>query len=148
MTKYVLDQKPNKTPPENGKAKATSSRQAAPSENIAMASNAGAKAKAAVAAKAQVSPSLSPITAATVERLSEMFGVWNDYQTITGLWTINQDRNTWMWVNNIGWKKLSTASESGIVALTKLASHAKQVGSIVNFRDESDGMVHEMYVWY
>jgi hypothetical protein len=73
--------------------------------------------------------------------------VWQSGQQINELWSINQDRNAWMGVQNVGWKKLSTASESGTVALNVLASHARQTGSSVDYREEADGMVHELYVW-
>jgi hypothetical protein len=74
-------------------------------------------------------------------------GAWNNNKRITALWTINQNRNSWMHVDGVGWKRLSTASESGIVALTRLAAHARERNSVVNYRDEADGMVHEIYVW-
>lgn len=73
--------------------------------------------------------------------------VWNNNKTVSSLWSINQDRNSWMGVANVGWVKLSTASDSGVVALTALAAHAYQTKHIVNYRTESDGMVHEIYVW-
>jgi hypothetical protein len=145
MTKLIADQKPakdeeekkkrrgkqrEKMPPQNRNSKAASFRQTAPTKNMAKASISGAKA-----------PSIVPP------------GNLNDNETITGLWSTNEDKNSWIWINdsndsaNSGWKKLSNASESGIVALTMLASHAKQVGSKVSYRDEDDQMVHEMYVW-
>jgi len=149
MTKIILEEKPIKMPPENGK-KSASARQGNPTENAAMATIAGIKSKASVSGIAAVSPSITPITPPRLEAgVSGVAGAWNDLETITGLWSINQDKNSWMWVSGAvnGWKKLSNISESGIVALNMLASHAKQTGSIVNYRDEADGMVHEMYVW-
>lgn len=74
-------------------------------------------------------------------------GAWNNSKRVTALWTINQNRNSWMHVDTVGWKRLSTASESGVVALTRLAAHARERNSVVNYRDEADGMVHEIYVW-
>jgi hypothetical protein len=72
---------------------------------------------------------------------------WQNNKQITALWSINQNVNSWVGVSGIGWKKLSNASGSGIVALTMLAAHAREKGSVVNYREESDGMIHEMYVW-
>jgi hypothetical protein len=74
-------------------------------------------------------------------------GAWNNNMQITALWSINQDKNAWVAVSGIGWKKLANNSSSAIVALTMLSAHAREKGSIVNYRDESDGMIHEMYVW-
>jgi hypothetical protein len=73
--------------------------------------------------------------------------VWQNNKQISGLWTINQDRNTWVSVTGVGWKKLSTASASGVVALNMLGAHARETSAPVNYRDEADGMIHEMYIW-
>jgi hypothetical protein len=52
-----------------------------------------------------------------------------------------------MGIAGVGWVKLSYGSDSGIAALTVLASHAKALQSPINYRQESDGMVHEIYAW-
>lgn len=72
---------------------------------------------------------------------------WNNNKQITALWSINQDKNSWVGVGGIGWKKLANNSDSAIVALTILSAHAREKGSVVHYRDESDGMIYEMYVW-
>jgi hypothetical protein len=72
---------------------------------------------------------------------------WNSNKQITALWSINENRNSWVGIGGIGWKKLSNNSDSAIVALTLLSAHAREKGSTVHYRDESDGMIHEMYVW-
>ena len=72
---------------------------------------------------------------------------WESQKTIVNQWTINQDRNSWIGVAGIGWQKLSTASDSGCVALTMLASNALTTKASVSYRRETDGMVHEMYVF-
>lgn len=70
---------------------------------------------------------------------------WQNNKRITRLWSINQNRNSWVGVSGIGWKKLANNSDSAIVALTMLSAHAREKGSVVNYR--SDGMIHQMYVW-
>ncbi len=72
---------------------------------------------------------------------------WLNNKKINGLWSINQNRNSWIGVEGIGWKKLANNSDSAIVALTMLSAHAREKGSVVNYREEGDGMIHEMYVW-
>jgi hypothetical protein len=72
---------------------------------------------------------------------------WQNNKQITSLWSINQNRNSWVGVSAIGWRKLANNSDSAIVALTMLSAHAREKGSVVNYREESDGMIHEMYVW-
>lgn len=72
---------------------------------------------------------------------------WNSNKKVTGLWSIDQDKNAFARIAGTGWKKLANNSESGIVALNMLTSHAKAENSNVNYRDEKDGMIHEIYVW-
>jgi hypothetical protein len=81
------------------------------------------------------------------EGVSAGIGAWNNSKKVTGLWSINQNRNSWAFVDGVGWKKLANNSDSAIVALSMLAAHAREKNSTVNYRDEADGMVHEMYVW-
>jgi hypothetical protein len=79
--------------------------------------------------------------------ISSATTTWNHSAHINALWSINQDKNSWVGIAGIGWKKLSTASESGIVALTMLASTAKEKNSLVYYREERDARIHEFYVW-
>jgi len=71
---------------------------------------------------------------------------WQNNKRITALWSINQNRNSWIGVSGLGWRKLANNSDSAIVALTMLCSHARKKNSVVNFREEG-GMVREIYVW-
>ncbi len=89
-------------------------------------------------------PTLKPPAA---EMEEEAIGAWFQSKQLNALWAINQNRNSWINVVGIGWKKLSTTSESGNVALTMLAAHARQLNRSVNYREEADGMIHELYVW-
>jgi hypothetical protein len=72
---------------------------------------------------------------------------WLNDKRITGLWTINETRNSWINVSGIGWKKLANNSDSAIASLTMLSAHAYEKAAVVNYREESDSMVHEIYVW-
>jgi hypothetical protein len=95
-------------------------------------------------------PSMAPPPGAAAARAAAAGGgatVWNNGQTVNALWSINQDRNAWMSVAGVGWAKLSNASETGIMSLNVLASHAKQLQTQINYRQESDNMVHEIYAW-
>jgi hypothetical protein len=74
-------------------------------------------------------------------------GAWQNTKKVDSLWTINQDRNSWVGISGIGWKKLSGPDETSISALTMLFAHARATGSTVNYRDESDALIHEVYVW-
>ncbi len=72
---------------------------------------------------------------------------WHKGKKITALWSEQSHRNSWVYVAGLGWKKLSNANDGAIVSMTMLASVAEQTGANVNVRIESDGMVHEIYVW-
>lgn len=95
-----------------------------------------------MAGMGDAAPSL-PVMAGVAAGVS----AWQNNKRITALWSINQNRNSWVGVDGIGWKKLANNSDSAIVALTMLSSHAREKGSVVNYREESDGMIYEMYVW-
>ena len=73
--------------------------------------------------------------------------VWVNNKKINALWAINENRNSWVGVAGVGWVKLANNSDSAIVAFTMLGANAKQTQGNVNYRQESDNMLHEMYVW-
>lgn len=90
----------------------------------------------------QATPSLSATTGITASAT-----VWQDNKRVNGLWTINQDRNSWMSIAGIGWQKLANPNETAVVALTMLAAHALSANAAIYYRNEADNMVHEIYVW-
>lgn len=91
---------------------------------------------------AEAAPSL-PLVGDAVSGIT----AWQNNKKINALWSINQNRNSWIGVEGIGWKKLANNSDSAIVAFTMLAAHAFEKGSVVHYREENDGMIHETYVW-
>lgn len=137
MSNTSSEKKPTGIPPKEAQSKKETSKQATPNENMAKASVAGVAA----------SPSKPPVSGAQSGDSGNAATTWSAFSNIDALWSINQDKNSWMGVAGIGWQKLSNASDSGIVALTMLASHAKQSGSGIYYRTEDDGMVHEIYAW-
>lgn len=72
---------------------------------------------------------------------------WVNNQRINALWCINENRNAWIGVAGVGWKKLANNDDTAVVALTSLGASAKQTQTAVNYREEADGMIHELYVW-
>lgn len=72
--------------------------------------------------------------------------VWHTGKKITALWSKNQNRNSWIAVSSVGWKKLANNSDSAVVALTMLACHARDKGGNVSLKEDS-GQIKEMYVW-
>jgi len=72
---------------------------------------------------------------------------WQNDKRINALWSINQNRNVFVGVTGVGWKKLANNDDTAIVAFTMLSGSARITQTPVNYRDEADGMIHEMYVW-
>jgi hypothetical protein len=105
-------------------------------------------AEAAVAATAApTAPSEHPPAAAALAAGAEAVGAWLADKRVTALWSINQNRNVYMGVGGVGWKKFANNSDSAIVAFTILSSHARATQSRIDYREEADGMVHECYIW-
>ena len=73
--------------------------------------------------------------------------VWVNSKKINALWAINENRNSWVSVAGVGWVKLANNSDSAIVAFTMLGANARQTQGNVNYRQEDDKMIHEIYVW-
>ena len=96
-------------------------------------------------------PSAVPPVPAAGEALTGTGGigasVWVPGKKINALWTINENRNSWVSVAGTGWVKLANNSDSAIVAFTMLGANAKVTQGSVSYRQEADGMVHEIYVW-
>jgi hypothetical protein len=93
----------------------------------------------------ETAPSLTPDSLTGAE--AGAYTAVNSDKRVTALWGINQNRNSWAHIAGVGWKKLANNSDSAVVALTILAAHAKQSQTNYTYRDESDGMIHESYVW-
>lgn len=106
----------------------------------------GAAVTAGAAAEPAV-PTQEPPAAAMAAGGAVGATVWVNNQKINALWSIAENRNSWVGVAGVGWRKLANNSDSAIVALTILGANAKQTQGIVNYRQEADNMIHEMYVW-
>lgn len=86
-------------------------------------------------------------TPATMAAATGGITAWNSNKRVSALWGINQNRNSWVHVPGVGWKKLANNLDSAVMAHTILAANAKQAQGDYNYRDEADGMIHEAYVW-
>jgi len=99
----------------------------------------------AVVADERSGPSLSgPASALAADGITA--STWRS-GTVTALWSNDEARNAWMLVSGIGWRKLLNARDGAFVALVTLASQARQTGRTIQFREEADGMVYEIYLW-
>ncbi len=135
----TLDAVPSHTPPTQAGAVAATalSLQSISAADLKLLPGAGG---------ANTTPTMATAAIAT-QAAAATATVWQSGKLITNQWTINQDRNSWIGVSGIGWQKLSNASDSGCVSLTMLAGNALITKASVSYRTESDGMVHEMYVF-
>jgi hypothetical protein len=99
----------------------------------------------ATAAGAEAAPTLQPPAAAVAA--GEGVGLWVTNKHIDALYSTYAARFSWMHVAGSVWRRFSPASDSGVAALALLAAHARDRGRPVNYREEADQLVHEMYVW-
>ena len=106
-----------------------------------------------VAAKTEAPPTearprLLPSQVAGVQTAAEgVTATWRSNMTVTAMWSINEPRNAWMHVKDLGWRKLYNGRDGSFTALVSLAGQARQTARPITFREESDGMVYEIYLW-
>jgi hypothetical protein len=137
---------PSLSPPAAGESGSAATGQSEPTLNAPAASqmtNGGT----AVAEREQ--PKLRPgeTGAAAIAALGAVTGTWSTGALIDAMWSANEIRNAWMHVASVGWKKIFNGTDGAFMALTALASQARETGHTVNYRVEADGMVHEIYLW-
>lgn len=72
--------------------------------------------------------------------------VWHSNKKINALWSNNGNRNVWVAIADVGWKRLAYNSDSAIMALTIITSHAFQTNRTANLMEE-DGQIKQAYVW-
>ena len=102
----------------------------------------------AAAITAGAAPTLVPPTEAQIAAAEEIgVAAWYNGKKISALWCNQANRNSYIAVSDLGWKKLANTNDSCVVSMTMLAAHAEQTNATVNIRTEEDGMVHEIYVW-
>jgi hypothetical protein len=92
----------------------------------------------------EAEPTLVPPAAAVT---GEAVGLWVTNKQVDALYSTYAARFSWMHVAGGPWRRFSPVSDSGVAALALLAAHARDRGRPVNFREEADQLIHEMYVW-
>lgn len=93
----------------------------------------------------EAAPTLQPTTAAGAA--ADGVGLWQTNKQVDALYSTYAARFSWMHVAGGPWRRFSPTSDSGVAALALLAAHARDRGRPVNFREEADTLIHEMYVW-
>jgi hypothetical protein len=132
------EMEPSETPPRAESAMETTSERPTqtPPANVESAAGGGEAAE----------PTERPPSEAESEEEAYGATTWHNDKKITALWSIDQNRNSWVHVAGLGWKKLADNSDSAVVALTALGTHARRTGTTVNLREE-DGKITQIYVW-
>jgi hypothetical protein len=134
----MTDQIPTQIPPGAGDAVTA----AADSAPTLAAPDGGA---AAAAAGAASGPALDPSEAGAKVGAAAVSTTWQSSKKVTALWSINQNCNSWVAIEGIGWKRLFAGIETSTMALSIIAASAKATQRLINYREEPDGMIHEIY---
>jgi C1A family cysteine protease len=71
---------------------------------------------------------------------------WQNNARVTGLWTIDQQRNAWAYFQNIGWRKISNETDAIFYDMLTDLIAAKASGRAVNFY-EVDSVIKQAYVF-
>ena len=70
---------------------------------------------------------------------------WLTNKTIVGLWTIDQDHNAWVYVNNDGWKKIAYDNDNIFYDMLSQLISAKASGKTASM-NLSNGVITQVYV--
>jgi len=92
-------------------------------------------------------PSGGAVVQVSTDLVAPIVTNWQRGKQVTAVWSKNENRNSWVAIAGSGWKKLSNTSDSANIALTILASQALQSTRKIDYLEESDGMIHEIYLW-
>jgi hypothetical protein len=137
---------PSKTPPAAAAGRATSGAGMTEPKPPTDAQLAASLAQTGAGAEpTQLPPGVAGVEAVTA--VTGVTGTWQSGVTVAALWSINEIRNAFMYGPTVGWKKIYNGRDGGFTALVTLASQARQTGRQINFREEADGMVYEIYLW-
>jgi hypothetical protein len=74
-------------------------------------------------------------------------GTWQGNQTIGALWSSNDKDNAYAWINGVGWRRLAPTSDASLMAMNILTRLGRDSGAPINYREEADGAIHEIYLW-
>lgn len=72
---------------------------------------------------------------------------WQTGKKISATWSNSSNRNAYVAIPGIGWKKISNANDSSFLSMVMMAAHAEQTNSTVNVEIGTDQEIHQIYVW-
>ena len=141
MTTIETEARPTELPPENGTqiGNGAGTTVEAPRDLEELTSDLIAGAGAATLPE----PTLQPGAGVSADGV----GLWVSNKHVDALYSTYAARFSWMHVSGGPWRRFAPVSDSGVAALALLAAHARDRGRPVNYREEADQLIHEMYVW-
>jgi len=71
---------------------------------------------------------------------------WVYNRAITHLWSYDASTGVWVWVDGIGWKRLSPTSEFGHSHMTVLATVATDRNLAVDYHEDAAGQIDQLLV--
>jgi C1A family cysteine protease len=71
---------------------------------------------------------------------------WQSNQLVIGLWTIDQDRNAWVYFQALGWRRISPDNDNILFDMLAQLTAAKATGRPVTFYEE-DSVIKQVYVY-
>lgn len=93
-------------------------------------------------------PVLTPPTEALAAAEDEMaVTAWLNGVKVTALWSNASPRNAYASIEGLGWRRITPANDSAFLSISAMLSHARQMNATCNVRVETDGLIHEVYVW-
>ncbi len=92
-------------------------------------------------------PQLAPPEEVLTAGADEGVTAWLTNRKILALWTNSANKNSYINIQGIGWRRLFPGSDATVVCMSMMAAHARAEGRNVNVRIEGDNLVHELYVW-
>jgi C1A family cysteine protease len=71
---------------------------------------------------------------------------WRSNVRVAGLWTINQDRNAWAYMDGFGWRKISAENDNILFDMLAQLIAAKAKGGVVSFYEEQS-VIKQIYAF-
>jgi hypothetical protein len=103
------------------------------------------QATALVAAADTKAPQLQPPGSALAQAAAAGVSVMSS-ATIGALYTTDNVSNAWVYLNAIGWRRISPSSPGGHQAILEIARLARDAGVAVQC-DDDGSVIHNIYLW-
>jgi C1A family cysteine protease len=82
----------------------------------------------------------------SMDTVEDIEPIWERNRRIIGLWAINQNRNAWVYVQGLGWRKISPDNDNIFFDMLTQLIAAKAGNRRVDFR-QKNRVIKEIYVF-